>query len=554
MGDAPAAKDWPARSAPSNPWDLSADVPKWAPKPPTVKLPQPATACALELESAKAMRKLRNILEASCTKEGKKLKEDTLEHWRLAAKHEEPSAKKKPAHSVLPATAGKTFELSLELQRQGLSAEGAAAAAEAVGKEAARHAANMLKLAHSAASGKLPPAPPLEVSFNRDTVDLSSGKTKVKLSRATYGKLALLHRRHAPASEVAPALPAGQEGEEAEVAAAAAAAGDAQERASLHLRLFAMLLRLKSLRGSTFHSTLGAPVWEVLRAKLGVACECYASPLNAYLPAFGSAFADVEAPFGSRGAFSGFAPLTGSFAVHPPNVSALMMAAATHVLSLLAASDLAPGDHALSFVVVLPGWRECAGYELLSDSAHCKRRVLVAEADHGYTDGASAHLRHGRKAAHDTAVFVLQSAKAARKWPADDSLEAALRTAFAAGVPKEGASTASVAGGGGAGAGAGASGAAKGKKRKHDDEIEGMLDRWVQLKRKAEWGAADSLREELREKGIKADEERPPKANTNSAALMGMKPVEPAAPSAQEPKKSSGRRKRVKPKASAQAS
>lgn len=532
--DAPAA----TRAAPANPWDLSADVPKWTPKLPTVKLPHPATACVLELESAKAMRKLRNMLEASCTKEGKQLKEDTLEHWRLAAKHEEPSTKKKPTHAVLP-MAGKTFELSLELQRQGLSAEGAAAAAEAVGKEAARLAEKLLKEAHTAASGKLPPAPPLEVSFNRHTVDMSSGKTKVKLSTATYGKLALLHRRHAPAAEVAPALQAGEEGEEAEVAAAAAA-GDAQDRASLHLRLFALLLRLKSLRGAGFHSTLGAPVWEVLRSRLGVACECYASPLNTYLPAYGSAFADVEAPFGSRGSFSGFAPLAGSFAVHPPNVSALLATAASHVISLLAASDAAPGDHALSFVVVLPGWRECAGYQLLSDSPYCKRRILVAQADHGYCDGASAHLRQERKATHDTAVFVLQSAKAARKWPADEALEAALRTAFASCMPKEGAST-SAAGGGG-------------KKRKHGDEIEGMLDRWVQLKRSSDWSAADALREELREKGIKADEERPPKANTNSAALMGVKGVASAAPPAQEPKKSSGRRKRLKPKASAQAS
>lgn len=516
------------------------------PKPPTVKLPQPATACALELESAKAMRKLRGMLEASYAKEDKQLKDDTLEHWRLAAKHEEPSTKKKPAHPVLP-TAGKTFELSLELQRQGLSADGAATAAEAVGKEAARLAAHLLKLAHSAASGKLPPPPPLEVSFNRETVDLSSGKAKVKLSNAAYGKLALLHRRHAPAVEVAPAVPAGEEAEEAELAAAAA--GDAQERASLHLRLFTMLLRLKSLRGDSFHSTLGTPVWEVLRGRLGVACECYASPLNAHLPAYGSAFADVEAPFGSRGPFSGFAPLAGSFAVHPPNVSTLLAAAATHVLSLLAASDAAPGDHALSFVVVLPGWRECAGYQVLSDSPHCSRRVLLAEADHGYCDGASAHLRHERKAAHDTAVFVLQSAKAARKWPADEALEAALRTAFAACVPKE--STSAAGGGGGA-----APGAAKGKKRKHGDEIEDLLDKWVQLKRRADWAAADAIREELREKGIKADEERPPKANTNSAAQGrgGGKVAAPAAPAAaQEPKKGAGRRKRTKPKASAQA-
>ena len=39
--------------------------------------------------------------------------------------------------------------------------------------------------------------------------------------------------------------------------------------------------------------------------------------------------------------------------------------------------------------------------------------------------------------AHDTAVFVLQTDKASRKWPADDKFEHALRTAFAECTPSE---------------------------------------------------------------------------------------------------------------------
>ena len=43
-------------------------------------------------------------------------------------------------------------------------------------------------------------------------------------------------------------------------------------------------------------------MWRVLRERLGVGFECFASPLNCHLPRFCSAFPDVDAPFGSAGA------------------------------------------------------------------------------------------------------------------------------------------------------------------------------------------------------------------------------------------------------------
>ena len=70
-----------------------------------------------------------------------------------------------------------------------------------------------------------------------------------------------------------------------------------------------MLLRYKALHGHGFQAAIGKPVWQVLRARMDVGCECFASPLNAYLPSYGSAFADVDAPFGSRGSFYDFKPV-----------------------------------------------------------------------------------------------------------------------------------------------------------------------------------------------------------------------------------------------------
>ena len=74
------------------------------------------------------------------------------------------------------------------------------------------------------------------------------------------------------------------------------------------------------------------------------------------------------------------------------------------------------------------------------ESAFLARHVLIAAADHGFCDGAAYQRQDPfRHAPFDTAVLVLQTAKAGRKWVADDAFEAALRGAFAACVPSDAA-------------------------------------------------------------------------------------------------------------------
>ena len=234
----------------------------------------------------------------------------------------------------------------------------------------------------------------------------------------------------------------------------------------------------------------------------------------------------------------------------------VMDACAQHVLALLEATEHAPGQPALSFCVVLPGWRESAAFTLLSDSKWCTLRILIAADDHGFCDGAS-HERQDpyRHSPFDTSVFVLQSPKAARKWPADSTLEVELRAAFRACRPSStavGRQLKHDAGARGAqaeqqrrkakrsrdddeddgeGKGGGAKGGGKGgrakepKKRKGprvspkqpdtrtslDDATEAELTRWVTLKRKGDFAAADAIRAALAARGIVADKERPAK-------------------------------------------
>lgn len=54
---------------------------------------------------------------------------------------------------------------------------------------------------------------------------------------------------------------------------------------------------------TTQQAAVGPPVFELLRRRLSVGFECFASPLNAAYERCASAFPDVDGPFGSCGSF-----------------------------------------------------------------------------------------------------------------------------------------------------------------------------------------------------------------------------------------------------------
>jgi hypothetical protein len=229
-----------------------------------------------------------------------KLRALTLERWRFTAKQEEedaaaaseaasaPSKKGQkrarsvggaPAlHPLIPTKAPVAEEeLAVELSRQGLLRSDATSAAAALSAASAAAASNLLKLAHAAASGRPLPPPPITLTFNRHTIDVSSGKLQMKLSRQAYAKLAHFHRVAMP-SEGAAVLPPATEtlietseaadGEHMEAKRARlhyeresrAAEAEQRQRAdtgeeatnggrtALHQRLFALLLRYKTIQ------------------------------------------------------------------------------------------------------------------------------------------------------------------------------------------------------------------------------------------------------------------------------------------------------------------
>ena len=88
----------------------------------------------------------------------------------------------------------------------------------------------------------------------------------------------------------------------------------------------------------------------MLRTQLGVAHECYASPLNRTLDSFNSAFADTDHFFGSQGSYDPeFNPQTGIYEVNPPFDGGSVRACFSRIAQLLQKNR-----YGLAFVVTVP--------------------------------------------------------------------------------------------------------------------------------------------------------------------------------------------------------
>ena len=440
----------------------------------------PDVAATLECARAVALDKLRKKLNAAAIAVGAGAPPpQAFERWRFAATGEDDASPGTPDKNADPAVPRSVADgegsalaaLVADLTRAGVPADAARDAAKATAQASRAEAAALRKLAdrlgtlvrtekqrngEDAAKRDAPRLARVSAVFRKRSVELSSDKGGhfVVLSRRAYGKLAAMYRCVASATpqsglEVFRAAPASSEAgrgrvrsdradsdhsdsddedpassslyaeEEAETRAGeadAASGDDSRERRAFHARLFALLLRYKSIQGYGFQSGVGPRVFATLRAATGVAFEAFASPLNCYhTKGFCSAFPDVDAPFGTRGDFFKLADAgafkRGAAQVNPPFVSGVMRRVAETIERVL--TEASENDAPLTFVVFVPGWTDEWAWSALNNSRFLVTKFVVAAADHGYCDGA-AHQRKAsfRSSTYDTGVFALCSPKA----------------------------------------------------------------------------------------------------------------------------------------------
>ena len=440
----------------------------------------PDVAATLECARAVALDKLRKKLNAAAIAAGAGAPPpQAFERWRFAATGEDDASPGPPDKNADPAVPRSVADgegsalaaLVADLTRAGVPADAARDAAKATAQASRTEAAALRKLAdrlatlvrmakrsdgEDAAKRDAPRLARVSAVFRKRSVELSSDKGGhfVVLSRRAYGKLAAMYRRvasaapqsgleafreasasseagrlrvrsdradsdHSDSDDEDPASSSLYAEEEAETRAGetdAASGGNDSGRRAFHARLFALLLRYKSIQGYGFQSGVGPRVFATLRAAAGVAFEAFASPLNCYhTNGFCSAFPDVDAPFGTRGDFFKLADAgafkRGAAQVNPPFVSGVMRRVAETIERVLTAAS--ENDAPLTFVVFIPGWTDEWAWSALSDSRFLVTKFVVAAADHGYCDGA-AHQRKAsfRSSTYDTGVFALCSPKA----------------------------------------------------------------------------------------------------------------------------------------------
>lgn len=207
-----------------------------------------------------------------------------------------------------------------------------------------------------------------------------------------------------------------------------------------------LLLRYKAIGGSGFQAAIGGGTFAVLRSYFECAVECFASPLNARSAPFCSAFADVDAPFGSLGSFLRLRPSEGAFEANPPFVPLMILQMTKHMERLLTKAEAA-GKPLLFAVVVgvsaaLKRHAAWAEMQRLAAGAFGRAQWLLPLHAHGYTEGHAHICRGGSREARrmsscDTAIFIWASSAAAAKWPVSAEVEAALRAAMRAMVPRQ---------------------------------------------------------------------------------------------------------------------
>ena len=205
-----------------------------------------------------------------------------------------------------------------------------------------------------------------------------------------------------------------------------------------------MLMRYYSLTGaagpdvaqreSGWHGSVPGPVLDAMQLHGGVTAECFASPLNATMATYFSAFPDTDSYFGSCGSFFSVVPATGSYEANPPfdvTVATLMAQAMVSALSL--AKD---SPEPLSFFVVMPFSdknKTLPSTEAVMAAFHTNRdpaatiltEYTIAATHAPYVDGYQQCQPDAYFLTHlDTRLFLLQNKAATNLFPPNEAIAA----------------------------------------------------------------------------------------------------------------------------------
>ena len=191
-----------------------------------------------------------------------------------------------------------------------------------------------------------------------------------------------------------------------------------------HYRLYIMLQRYTGVTGlfsrieAGWHAAVPPAPFDYLRS-LGAEAECFASPLNARLSQFCSAFHDTDKWFGSKGSFMNFFPTSGLFEVGPPYDHEVMRIAFDHAIECLESKEV---SGPLCFVFIVPDSTRDSGIKVRANvdkSPYNRVSEVLPKFEAKYIDGFQHRPGENRliTISCDTRIVILQNDAAATKWP-----------------------------------------------------------------------------------------------------------------------------------------
>lgn len=204
------------------------------------------------------------------------------------------------------------------------------------------------------------------------------------------------------------------------------AALDEDYDALFHIRLFTMLQRYTGVTGlfsrieAGWHAAVPPEPFDYLRNVMGAEAEGFASPLNARMTKFCSAFKDTDHHFGSQGPFHRFFPRHGTYEVGPPYDHEVIRIAFAHAVRCLDAPEC---DGPLCFVFIIPDSTRDAGVsvrQLVESCPYNKVSEVIPRLEAKYIDGFQHRPGENRliTISCDTRIIILQNEAAATMLPA----------------------------------------------------------------------------------------------------------------------------------------
>lgn len=179
--------------------------------------------------------------------------------------------------------------------------------------------------------------------------------------------------------------------------------------------------------GVNLHAAIPSSVFNLIRDTLQVTVEGFASPFNAILQQYMSAFPDTDSVFGSIGSFFTHDITSGSYELNPPFTEDMINAMGIRCESLLDHADKM--GYPLSFFIVIPNWKTNA-ITRIRESSWKRFDMIIPRSKHRFIVGQQ-HIKDASfTTMFDTYIAVLQSKKGMTTYSIPERFNESLLSSF----------------------------------------------------------------------------------------------------------------------------